>query len=217
MDRQEAIKVLIKGGRRSDVKDVMERANKRASDEFARIRNDRTRTDEYKRWSLAIASRQVRNSVDQQLEQMASQVANADRRDAEKVFGVTDLKGDPASLVISRRDAGDRVASINNPKELRDLLSRATRSGDEVLARAVAERALEMQHADTLHQFLADRPHLDDAVERLWNSERTDTNAFELTMQLTGLKPAELSGMSFGSIDALADAGEPQPAVTGSN
>ena len=210
MKRQDAIKTLAKAGKSKDVREVIDRYNQRADNQFRQIRSDAGRTDEYKKWAMAVASTQIRRSLDTELEQMASRVVATDRGDAEQVFGTRGLPGDPASLVISRRDAGDRVAGINDGKELRTLLARATRSGDEVLARAVAERALEMQSAETLNKFAEDRPHLDSAVERLWNSERAASDTFGLTVGLMGLRPQELGDMSFDSIDALARNGEPQ-------
>lgn len=167
MNRAEAMKKLVKAGKGEEVREVIDRWSKRAEGKFQEIRSDSSRTDGYKQWAMAVTSKQIRASMDDELERMASRVVSLDRDDADRVLGVHGIKGDPASLVISRRDAGDRVASIADGAELRSLLARATRSGDEVLARAVAERALEMQSAETLNQFCADRPHLDSAVERL--------------------------------------------------
>lgn len=209
MNRQDAIKALVKSGKSKDVREVIDSYSDRASRRFDEVRSDAGRTDEYKKWALAVASSQIARSLNAELEKMAGQVIATDRGDAEKVFGVAGLSGDPASLVISRRDAGDRVASITDGKELRALLARATRSGDEVLARAVAERALEMQSAETLNKFAEDRPHLDAAVERLWNAERAEDDSFGLTVSLMGLRPEELGSMSFSSIEAMAQNGEP--------
>jgi len=41
------------------------------------------------------------------------------------------------------------------------------------------------------------------------NAERTSANTSQLNMGLFGLKSDELQGMSFDSIDALAENGEP--------
>lgn len=142
--------------------------------------------------------------VEAELVEMASRVVRVDRDDAERVFGTKGLDGDAASLAISRRDAGDRVAAAGGPSELRELLRRATRSGDEVLARAVAERAVEDQDAGTMHAFIADRTQLDAASERLWNARRAGNDSMMLSMQLLNLVPEELQGMTFDSIEQLA-------------
>ena len=178
MNRQDAIKVLLRAGKRSDLIDAIARKAESAARGYAEIREDASRTDDYKRWALAVAASQANRALNDELEKMASRVVVHDRDDAGRVFGTVGISGDPASLVISRRDAGDRVAEISKTGELRDLLARATRSGDEVLARAVAERALEMGDAKTLEKFAEDRPNLDAAVERLWKAERADDDTF---------------------------------------
>lgn len=209
MDRQEAAKVLMRAGKRQELGELLERKARTAAAAFEEVRSDASRTEEYKKWALAVAASQILRSYEQELTKMASTVVSSDRSDAERVFGVRGIAGDPASLVISRRDAGDRVAAITNPGELRTLLARATRSGDEVLARAIAERAVEMQDAPTVHQFIADRPDLDAACERLWNAERAGNDTIAVSSQLMALKPVELGGVSFDSIEAMARNGEP--------
>lgn len=209
MNRSEAVKALARAGKGSEVQEVIDKWNQVAAQRYAEIRNDRSRTEDYKRWLLAVACSQVGKSLDDELVKMGSRAVAADRDDAERVFGVRGVSGDAASLVISRRDAGDRASAVSNGADLRDLLARATRSGDEVLARAVAERAMEMQNTDTLHQFVRDRPQLDGAVERLWNAERAGRDVFAINVGLTGLKPEELGSTSFDSIEAMAHSGEP--------
>jgi hypothetical protein len=177
MDRQEAIQALLRAGKQRELDEVLEKRGQRAQAVFESIRSDGTRTAEHTRWALAVASAQHLSSLTEELTRMASRVVNTDRDDAERVFGVRGLTGDPASLVISRRDAGDRVAAITERDELRALLARATRSGDEVLARAVAERAVEMQDDTTMNQFIKDRPDLDTASSRLWDAERAGSSA----------------------------------------
>ncbi|HEX2577808.1 MAG TPA: hypothetical protein VHK88_15765 [Aquihabitans sp.] len=172
------------------------------------IRNDNTRTESHKRWRMAVVSSQARLGTDHDLHRLAAGVTLTDRGDAARVFGVEGLPGDAATLVISRRDAADRVAKITDRNELRALLAQATRTGDEVLARAVAERAMAERDDKTLHAFCDDRPALDSAVERLWKSGAAEPGVpMELTMQLGALAPPELQGMSSGSIASLARQG----------
>lgn len=179
MERQDAIKALTRAGRAKDVAQMIDEEADKASQAFKEVRADTTRTDDYKRWLLAVASHRANRALNEKLEEAAKRVVSTDRNDAEKVFGVRGINGDAASLVISRRDAGDRVAEITSPQELRGLLTRATRTGDEVLARAIAERAMEIEDTATLHQFIADRPELDAPVERLWKAERASQDSME--------------------------------------
>lgn len=204
MNTQEAIKALAAAGKGSEVKAYLTAEATKAAGRYDQIRNESMYTDEAKRWQLAVAYVQQRRRIDQELADKASKVIRTDRDDAERVFGVKGLNGDAASLVISRRDAADRVAAVEERTELRELLRRGTRSGDEVLARAVAERAVEMQDATTMNQFLADRPELDAAGERLWNAQRSEHETFSYSMQLGAVRPHELSGMPAVSIEALA-------------
>lgn len=192
MKTQEAAKVLAAAGKRADVEALFSRHARTAATQYEQIRADDS-TQEAKRWQLAVACTRRRREVDQELAEMASREVRVDRDDAANVFGVKGLEGNAASLTISRRDAADRAAAIQDREELRELLARATRSGDEVLARAVA-----------------DRPHLEDAAERLWNAEQAKSNTLGVTMRLLDLMPAELSDMDFDSIQTLADSREPQ-------
>lgn len=219
MKRNDAINTLARAGLGKEAREVIDRWSAKADRSFGEIRKDTTRTDEYKRWAMAVKCHQICKSLNAELENMAGRIVSTDRDDAEWVFGVRGVSGDPASLVISRRDAGDRVAGITEGKELRELLARATRSGDEVLARAVAERALEMGNAETLNKFIEDRPQLEASVERLWKAERAETGSasFAVSVGLMGLKPEELGGMSFDAIDGLALQGEPGTALSGSS
>jgi len=209
MNRQDAIKALLRAGKGQEVRDLLDRKARTAESRFAEVRADESRTDDYKRWALAVESSRMLRELTKELDAMAGRVVSKDRDDAESVFGVRGIAGDPASLTISRRDAGDRVAGLNARSELRELLQRATRSGDEVLARAVAERATELRYDDVMHHFLADRPALDAAGERLWNSQHVDHASMGLTVGMVAFKPEELAGMNFDSIEAVAESGEP--------
>lgn len=210
MDRQEALKILVKGGKGRDAMAVIEKWADRSAAEYEEIRADATRTDDYKRWVLAARCTQINRAITDELADMARGVVLNDRNDAKSVFGVADLPGDAGSLVVSRRDAGDRVSSIPKAGELRTMLERATRSGDEVLARAVAERALELRDADTLNRFTEDRPRLEGAVERLWKAEQAEKDGgLQFTVALMGTRPKEFAGTTMGSIEALAHNGEP--------
>jgi hypothetical protein len=205
MDRQEAMKTLVQAGRHDDVRSAIDRRVQSAAAEYAGIRANPAWSEDYKRWALAVACTQHNRSLTEDLVKMAKNAVISDRGDAERVFGVSGLSGDAASLSISRRDAGDRVANVSKPDELQTLLARATRSGDEVMARAVAERALEIGDAKTLEKFAEDRPHLDSAVERLWEAQRReDSGTMEFAIPMAGLKPSEFGSDGFGSIEAVA-------------
>ncbi len=204
MELKDALKSLNAAGRSQEVADLVDAEANRAAGAYREIKQDASRTEEYTRWAIAQHYVRTRQAVEKRIMDMGATAVRSDRGDAEAVFGVRGLPGDAASLVISRRDAADRVANVEDLAELRQLLTRATRAGDEVLARAVAERAVEKRDADTMNQFIADRPNLEAASERLWNAERAGDVSMTMTMHLAALRPAELSGMDRGSIEYLA-------------
>ena len=206
MTNESPIKTLAAAGKSEEARELVGAYSERAQRASAAIRAESgDLTDDAKRRHLAAAATRARRDLNAEIEKLAARVGRTDRGDAQAVFGVDGLPGDAASLAISRRDAADRVATLD-PGERRDLLHRATRSGDEVLARAIAERALEELDDKTLHQFCAHRPHLDSAVERLWNTQRASGrgDSMSIAMEMIGLQPAELLGMSFDSIEQLA-------------
>lgn len=211
MDRQEAIKTLIRAGRGDEISKTIQKWVSRANDKHEDLRNDHSRTEEYRRWGMAVATKQADQALTDELVSLAASAGRYERDDASRVFGVAGMSGDAASLVISRRDAGDRAARVTRKDELMDLVVRATRSGDEILARAAAERATELQYAEVVNKFLETRPNLESAAERLWDAQNADagTAVMQFTMQLSAMKPKELVGESFGSIRAMAAAGEP--------
>jgi hypothetical protein len=204
MELKDALKSLHAAGRSGEVAELLDAEAEKATGAYREIKADRSRNEDYTRRALAQHYVGTRRAVEKQIMDMGATAARSDRGDAEAVFGVRGLPGDAASLVISRRDAADRVANVEDHAELRQLLTRATRAGDEVLARAVAERAVERQDADTMNQFLGDRPELDAAGQRLWNAERAGDGSLATTVQLAALRPDELSGMDRGSIEYLA-------------
>lgn len=215
MGKKDPIKELAKAGKSSEVCAVVARLGEQAHLQYEQIRKDRTITEAHREKLLAAAYVRTRRELDQELEEMARYVTVADSKDASSVFGVEGLRGDAASLTISRRDAGDRVAAITDQAELAAILKRATRTGDEVLARAVGERACQIQSVDVMQEFLDARPALDKAGERLWNAQKAESGwDFSLTLQLGDLRAPELSRLDSGAIQRLAEdeiTDKPQP------
>ena len=136
----------------------------------------------------------------------ASRAATQDSIDAARVYGVAGLSGDPASLAISRRDAGDRVADITDPQQLCGLLATAVRNGDEVLAHAIAEAAVKSGDLSTTTLFQQSYPKLSDAVERLWSAEHKRMTGTDITVawRVAALKPAPLDSLQDYEIQAAA-------------
>lgn len=209
MDRQEAIKKLIEAGKDDEVDRMIEKRLGDASAAYAQIRADSTRTEDYKLAELAQHYEAHNEGMTADLVALARRTVSSDQKDVRGALGVDGLPGDPASLAISRRDAGDRVAAIESTVELRRLLERATRQGDEVLARAIADRALEHRDGETLQMFIDERPALADQVQRIWDAqsrqESTTQGSFMAVVKISGLKPSELGGMTTWQISEIAN------------
>jgi hypothetical protein len=93
-----------------------------------------------------------------------SSTASADARRralTAQVWGVDDIATnavDRAAAAVSYRDAQDRAGSLENPHDAANLLTAAERSGDELLARAVASQADTMSWDDVAGEYFATRP-----------------------------------------------------------
>lgn len=128
-------------------------------------------------------------------------------------FGTSDLAStaaDRAALSLSYRDAQDRAAALDSDRAAADLLSRANDTGDELLARAVAQRAWEMGGqlggvgwGDVLDTFTSTRPRAAAAIATLVNLQGSGRNASSLFAWMIAT-PSELAGMSDYQISALA-------------
>jgi hypothetical protein len=190
VESTEAINVLIRAGRAKEAEELIDRTAKSAQARYREIDADGSRTADYKREEKARIYEGIRSRLKDELNGLAKSAKEAEQRDIARAFGTVGISGDAATLIISRRDAADRVAAVENSEELRKLLARATRTGDEVLARAVAEKALENEDSKTLYAFLEDRPHLDAEVQRLWDAaHRRRGGGMGPTMALMALRP----------------------------
>ena len=75
-----------------------------------------------------------------------------------QVWGLADFSGDRVSAAISLRDATDRAQALDSIPAAMNLLTTAERSGDELLARAVACQADAMGWDDVAVAYFATRP-----------------------------------------------------------
>jgi hypothetical protein len=192
-DRQRRLLAVMRSGKRAELDDLVDRVARSAKANYAEVLGDNSRTAEWKAEQLDDRYKAALASFDTQLERMAGPVVDTYHRDYAAVFGTDGVPGDAASLAISRRDAGDRVASVHSTSDLFDLLERADLSGDEILARAVAQKAYENGDAKVINRFLESRPALDEAVTRLWKRRRNHDHeveeVFRFSMKLATIKP----------------------------
>jgi hypothetical protein len=170
-------------------------ADAERSTSYDDIANDASRSQDWKTTQAAKRYIAVMASLATKLTATANTAGSQDADDASRVYGVKGLTGDPASLAISRRDAGDRVADITDPQQLRDLLDSSVRQGDVVLSHAIAEAAIKSGDVDTTNAFSAAYADLAPGVERLWAAEHRKMTGLDITVawRVAALKPPALA------------------------
>lgn len=182
-------------------------AAEQAQSHYAALDADSDHSESWKRQQYASRYIAVMGALSRNLAALVAGAAGQDKDDAARVYGVKGLPGDVASLTISRRHAQSAVEDISNPEELQRLLTRAARSGDDVLTRAIAEKAIQAGYQDVAEQFQTAYPDLAEAVSRLWAMEHGKVNAKSLhTFWLVAaLKPRALASLQPYEIQAVAD------------
>ena len=133
-----------------------------------------------------------------------------------RLFGNTAARD--ATSVVSFRDAQDRAERLVKPDEAAELLARARRSGDNLLARAVGMRALDqarsalpgasVEWATVLDRWAQDEPPaVDEALTELGAIHQANSSpnrAMESTTY-TIATPAELRGHNVTLLARQAD------------
>lgn len=180
----------------------------RYSASLERIRSETTRSEAWRMAELAKVYIAIRSAVGKEQRRVDAASKDALRDAQHRVLGTGGLKGELGSLTISQRDAADRVAGVQSSHEALELLDRANRAGDEVLARAIAARALDSQWVEVANAFLEERPELDEPFNLLWAREHgsaaTLQQDFYIQSAIEALRPAELAGLGDLQITRLA-------------
>jgi hypothetical protein len=207
------------------------------SNDAERIRTDRNLTEEAKRRQMAGMWLKHR-TIAETLRQKAQGDVAAERQRLEKnLFNLNAIVGwvDPhtrASATMAYRSAQDHVATVlrqvaeAGPRQvgesdartqaLTDLLNRAERSGDEFMARAVADAALRVGNADVLNAFSASRPNLEADVDRLWEVSAPTTHVRDVVaneLDLVVDPPYELRGLTDYDLRNIAETDQTVTAV----
>lgn len=110
------------------------------------------------------------------------------------------------STVVSRRDAADRAARIDDPREALAALSRAERDGDEHLAQAIAARGSEYGWDDVVGGYAASRPRfvedarafneLPNPNDTLWKLRHAAEFVVPVPEELAGVQGAEVQRLA---------------------
>lgn len=164
------------------------------------IRADKRITDEGKRQQIAAVYLQAKRQLD------ALKADEANKRSSQ----ITDLRrtlfGSPgtsdAQTAISYRDAQERVGALGleDAGKAAKLLDQAELSGDEVMVKAIIQRAIDVQWVDVANKYIEAHPYYGAKLEELWNldsesSEGIDAIGFMNSLTFHIDKPGELSGL----------------------
>jgi hypothetical protein len=192
---QTALAALQRLGRAVDADELLTDAASSAS--YDAINADTTRNDEYKLQQYARQYINVMARLATKLTAAADRASTEYKIDAETVFGVRGLKGDPGFLIVSLRDAQDRIEGEHDSIKLQRLLDKAVLNGDDVRAHAIVESAVINGDSETVTAFQAAYPDLAEAVARLWNTATHGMTTVDIAMawRLAALKPAALKSM----------------------
>jgi hypothetical protein len=147
-----------------------------------RLQADTDLTPEARDRRLAQEWKTTRGALDRLQAKETARLTSRVRDLEVRLFGPTHSEVTDA---ISMRDAQDRASQLLTPAEAAELLSRAEQNGDQVLARAVAQRvAAQSRQAlgaragewdDVLGTFVDARPAVMPLVEELAQIERLTT------------------------------------------
>lgn len=185
---------------------AIRRAQNRYAREIEQIRGNVMLSEEGKRRQMAVARHRALAEITQ-LREAATAAWSARKAELEKqLFSIRD-QANGVEAAISYRDAQDRVAELKTAAEAQLLLRRAIRTGDDLLARALFERAWDVGGdrmagsgwTEIIHAYVEQlRPDLAPAVEELAVLQNADTRAGRMAEQMeTGVHvPPEIAAMS---------------------
>ncbi len=181
-----------------------------------RIRASQDLSTEGRARQLAAAYLTTKNELATLHKQEQARVQNRAAELERRVFGP------PAGVpdILSVRDAADRAAQIKKPEDARELLRRAEQNRDEVLARAVAQTALERGRQaildkevdawdDTLRDFYGARPHLEQVLQEQGELERLQQP--EPFSPFSIMRPSEVTEHALNTMRDAANVPADQP------
>jgi hypothetical protein len=199
-----AFATLQRIGHSADADQVLTEAE--SSTSYANIDSDTSRSAEWKLQHYALAYMKVMSTLARKLTATAELASTEYKTDAETVFGVRGLPGDPGFLIVSLRDAQDRIEGEYDPIKLQRLLDKAVLNGDAIRAHAIVESAVNNRDYDTVGAFQKAYPALAEATARLWSTAVHAITSVDIvtSWRLGGLKPAALGSLQDYEIAAAA-------------
>ncbi|MFI1449074.1 hypothetical protein [Streptomyces virginiae] len=149
-----------------------------------RIRGLKNPTARAKQTMIARAYLEARAGLDALKEQEVARIGRERQQLDRKLFGTNGFSPDP-NAVIARRDANDRAAKLETPREAAHALHQAEREGDRIMAKAIAARAADYSGdpnwAQILNTYVADKPEEAATLQALVDLPDTNDGVWQFT------------------------------------
>ncbi|MFI5671312.1 hypothetical protein [Streptomyces sp. NPDC051704] len=172
------------------------------------IRGQKNLTARAKQTMVARAFIEARAALDALKEQ---EVARIERQRTEldrKLFGTNGFSPDP-NTVIARRDANDRAAKLDTPRDAEHAMRRAEREGDRIMAKAIAARAADYSGdpswAQLLNQYVEGKPEETATLQAMVDLPDTSDGMWQLAkaMEYGIATPSEIGDQMPEGLAAL--------------
>lgn len=196
--------------------DEARKIQNRLANRVADLRRRRDISNEGRRRQIAKAKDEADNAMRKHRTENEAARQRREETLLRRLFG--NATASDATAVVSFRDAQDRAERLTKPDEAAELLARARRSGDNLLAKAVGMRALDQarsalpgasdQWATVLDRWAQDEPPaVDEALTELGAMHRANSspNRAMESATYTIATPAELRGHNVALLARQAD------------
>ncbi|MFI8279760.1 hypothetical protein ACIGBH_33650 [Streptomyces sp. NPDC085929] len=174
----------------------------------ARIRGLKNPSARAKQTMIARAYLEARGALEALKEQEIASIGRQRQQLDRKLFGTNGFSPDP-NAVIARRDANDRAAKLESPREAEQALHRAEREGDRIMAKAIAARAADFAGDPAwlyvLNTYVEGKPEETATLQALVDLPDTDDGVWQLTkaMEYGIATPSELGDQMPEGLAAL--------------
>ncbi|MGW8502809.1 hypothetical protein [Streptomyces sp. CLCI03] len=161
-----------------------------------------------KQTMIARAYIEARDALDQLKADEVARIGRQRQQLDRKLFGTNGFSPDP-NTVIARRDANDRAAKLDTPREAEHALRRAEREGDRIMAKAIAAKAADYSAdpnwAQLLNQYVAGKPEETATLQALVDLPNTDDGVWQIrkAIEYSVATPSELGDQMPEGLAAL--------------
>jgi hypothetical protein len=198
-------------------RDRVKKIRDRALGQYQKVRTQKNLTDTGRRARLAAAWRAANAEAQQLLDDERRRLTKRAERIMRDKFGHVSPND---ARIISIRDAADRAARVEGPKEAAELMNRAELNGDDVLLTALARECmrrrnpLEPDYWGLFTTWMRQQPDGAEVLEELTTlgaEELESGNRLVRDSVFNVPRPDELTGLSNTQLNELADQADDIP------